>query len=57
MSAIGALARFTFDAAVLVYVRTADTAGAAMSEGLTGREEGRRNESEDDFHIKIIFSR
>jgi len=55
LAAIGAFARLAFDASVFVRVCTTDTAGAAMSEDLTGREKARRHQGEDDFHIKIIL--
>lgn len=54
LSAISALACFAFDAAVFVGVSRA--AGSAVGEDLTGCEQSRRHDSEDDFHIGITFS-
>jgi hypothetical protein len=48
LSAVGTLAGLSFDAAI--FVRISDTAGAAMSEDLTGCDEGRRQHGENDFH-------
>lgn len=53
LTAVGALARFAFDAAVLV--GAADSAGAAVSEDLARGKQRRRNDGEDDFHIGITL--
>jgi len=55
LSAISALACFAFDAAVFVGVSRA--AGSAVGEDLSGCEQCCRRNSEDDFHIGIIFAR
>lgn len=44
-----------FDAAVLVDVSSADTTGAAMGKGLAQSHQRYRNNSEDDFHVKITL--
>lgn len=55
LAAIGAFARLAFGAAVFVHVT--DAASAAMGEDLSCCKQRGRSNSQDDFHIGIIFAR